>query len=323
MPRASSRSTDAPKLGFGIQEGIVRFSRCRFANIQHNKADGTATTPFFGFTTDLTKLNDDLTPINEDQTESKDFQIAWGSRVDKDLANCKFRPGNQSGPEDTDPEDLGTEIGTEGNGMYVEKADFAPYADTEWMLFTAGLEKLGFLAEINYQSYAPNYEGLVIEVKTVSKEDLCKKFKVRFNPDTTPGARPQTAWDIVKIHNRPYEEKKKSAGKKASTASKDAGKTNGDATNEAVALFQLALQGGKAVDGSNPAKVIEGVLKRNADKQVDVAKLHSVFMPVMQALRIPMPKQKLVLEAIKDPAFLVDNGDGKVLYDENEKKVGF
>lgn len=302
MPRVSSANEQLS--GFGTQDGTIQFRNVKFANVQHTKGTGEQTTPKFCFVADIVKLNSDLKAedYDSDAPENKSFLISWGSKDRMDMSNSPFEPGIAEGPNDADPKKGGREIGTSGNTIYVmSEEEFSKQfpdrtyppkigADTDFAILTKNLEKIGFKPEDKY--YAPSYEGLIVQVQTVNKEELCKKLKIRFRPY---GEGTQTVWEVVKI----LKQESVSTTEATSTATQ-AKAGNGSANGEVKDLF---------------AKVAAAVGAKNSGKEVEISKLNVLFMPVMRDLKIPMQDQKKVLEAIKSEAFLAANSDGFIVAD--------
>src|SRR3990167_554058 len=261
--RVSLAGADAMKSGFGIQEGTVRVEDARFKTVQHVKGDGTLVTPFTALQFDVCKLN--AAGDAETEVEVKDFIVGWGSKeqTENGQHKFKFRPGVVANATADEVEDQGDEsaetceIGAEGN-TFCSTSGGSPFEDSDAVLLMKSLEAHGWKPEINKQAYAPNYVGATFDVRTVLKEDLCKRLGVRYNSPKEKAKNDPTCWEVVKIHVRPYEASKgggKGKGTAASTAAAkstasapaSAGKTNGAASKDdpAMAVFEQYVRDNK------------------------------------------------------------------------------
>lgn len=348
MPRASSQSSKAMKSGFGLQEGIVKVTEARFKIEQHSKKDGTLVTPFFGMLFDYVKCDESGEAENSDDIMTKDLPIQW---VAKDKENktddgepiylfekLKFRPGNAKNATDTDPEDLGCEVGTEGNTMYAESDGLAPFQDADWIEFCKSLEQKGFKPEINDQSYAPNYVGLVFKFHTENKP---------LRKDAKADDKPQTKWVVDQIYVRPYEAK----GGKAKPAASSAAKPNGKAattaktqpapaaesdaeptdtpvvSDEATTAFTTALE--KLVNNPAPAtKAVSNGLKVGASlPNFQRAIANEMMLTKVNGKPIAGAVQKEVISAMRlagtddEPGWIETAGAGVISVDREKGEV--
>ncbi len=110
-------------------------------------------------------------PITDDGDKIEDaaeleLVLALGGKSLK-----SFHPGNADGADDADPEDLGDEVGTEGNSIY--SADGAlPNAAASYSIFNRSLAHKGFDKKKIADCYAPHYVGLKFELATVTPDKL-------------------------------------------------------------------------------------------------------------------------------------------------------
>lgn len=264
MVKSSLKGSDFTKSGFGIQEGRVKLSDSEFTTIQRIKKDQTLVTPMMVLRTQAQKLDANNNP--EGEPEPKDFMVCWGSKAaaENGLHTFAFHPCKADSPNDQDLEDLGNEDGTCEIGVsgptFGAQKDIKPYEDSEISLFIKSLEAKNFSPAINAQCWAPNYDGLIIEVVTVKSEDLCKKFGVKFRPPQE-GKESQTVWDVVKIIHNPHDK----AGKKtaATTTAKQTVKTNGAAKPEPAAE-EAGEAGGGESDRTEAQAKMDAVVKEFA-----------------------------------------------------------
>lgn len=258
--RSTLDSSKAMKMGFGILEGKVLVTGARVKTIQRSGAKGLST-PFTALQFDCTKVNDKLERLDENAPpETTELLIGWGSKIEKlrdgDAGKHRFFlvPGVYEGDpakpetqvktlgnaESVDEDGLVTcDIDVEGDTFCSEKPG-VPYADADAAIFMKSLEKAGWKAEINGQNWAGNYVGLIMEIKTVNKEDLCKELGISYRAqEVKAGGTPPTIWKVVQIYVRPYEKgagKAKGAGKGSTAAAgAAASKANGSAASTTAA----------------------------------------------------------------------------------------
>lgn len=84
---------------------------------------------------------------------------------------ASFHPGKADNAEDAEPEDLGDEVGTEGNTIYSTDG-MLPNAATTYAVFMKSLAHKGFAAKSIADCYAPNFMGLKFELATVTPDKL-------------------------------------------------------------------------------------------------------------------------------------------------------
>lgn len=114
-----------------------------------------------------------VTPISDDgerleDADTRDIILKLGG---KSLAI--FHPGKGSNADDDDPEDLGTDINTTGNTLYIPpEAKVEMNAKSGYTVFMKSLQHKGFPKEKIAESWAPNFKGLKFELVTVGPEKL-------------------------------------------------------------------------------------------------------------------------------------------------------
>lgn len=233
--RGTLDSSKALTMGFGIQEGRVLVEDARFKVVQRQRSEkkgGGLVTPMLFLQLDCKKLNENNV-AESDAIETTDLLVAFGSKAtgENGLHSFALWPGMLKG-DPADPnaeveslhEEMADEtrayvrIDTEGN-TFVSANGAVPFADSEAMLFMKSLESKGWKAEINGQCFAGNYKGMVIDVRTVLKEDLCKRLGVKYTaPKDADPNRPATLWEVVAVHVRPYEKGSNKKGAAAAAA---------------------------------------------------------------------------------------------------------
>lgn len=160
MPRGNFN--DASKGGLGFVEGYVQITRSTARVFQYpvNSQTGEQSDPFAALVWEGIKL----TPEWKQQA-GDDVHVEIVNRMG---SLDQIRPGKLN-PKDFDnvsvePEDLGVEVGTEGNSFYMESgAKF----NAGWGIMKESLEKCGFKPEILGRGVASDFEGLTAHFKTV------------------------------------------------------------------------------------------------------------------------------------------------------------
>ena len=323
MPKGSSQSSKALKAGFGITEGTIKVVSACFLLHEFTNKDGDVALTFFGHRWDVVRC-DEAGEAESDETTPQYFivQIAGKDKEtgEVDLNKLKFHPGKAKNADDPDPEDLGLEMGTEGNSMYCETAT-APFQDADWIEFCKSLETKGWKPEINDQSFAPNYVGTVLKVHTETKP-------LRLGAKTD--AKPQTKWVVDEIYVRPYESKKGGAkGKPATGAaskstpqSKTSETANSAEPNEAAgeayrAALDKLLESPAAATKTQSKGLANGGIKltdfyRAVANEASLAKINGKPIPgVLQHKIIAGMKQYDENEG----GFIEQNSEGKVTVD--------
>lgn len=113
-----------------------------------------------------------VTPLGEnderlEDADTRDIVLKLGG---KSLAT--FHPGKGSSPEDSDPDDLGEELNTEGNTLYIAGGEVAMNSKSGYTVFMKSLQHRGFDAGKIAQCWAPNFKGLKFELATVTPDKL-------------------------------------------------------------------------------------------------------------------------------------------------------
>lgn len=188
--------------GFGAQEGFWEIGKASSVVHQYppNKA-GQQSDPQTMVRLELFKLDAKTLERHAD-----DEPVLEHLGVGRKNTLEKVRPGNMSGPDDDAPEDLGNELGTEGNTFFVEEGTTFHEACSFIKFVSSAVEK-GFKAELLDKAYLTVLEGTKFEVERL------KGFK----PDgADPAAKEPTSLGVKKILLFGYEKKKTVAGKVAS-----------------------------------------------------------------------------------------------------------
>lgn len=203
MPKIGFGIKDAVETSVGIQEGNVEIveAKCKIHQFQPNKR-GEQSSQFTAVALKFHKLDKEFERLSGDEDEVTNW--VYFSLGGKSLD--RFHPGQATGPDDNDPDDLGDEIDTEGNVIYpVEGAKLN--TKCKWIMFTKILEQGidgkggGFRPSVLGDGFLPALIGTKGHVLTIKLPKI----------DET-GAEP-TCLVFDKIVQFPYEKKAKSASK--------------------------------------------------------------------------------------------------------------
>ncbi len=208
MPRVSMKKEDMMGVGF-FKEGNVEIVKavCAAYQFPPNSKTGVQSDPFPAVVFSFVQLGEDWS--KPDDAETQDLPIRIGSFD-------KIRPGNLSDPNDleADPEDLGSEVGTEGNSIY---GDDGARLGFNWPAFVESLKKAGFKPNIIDRIYMPDYKGMKCHLKQVPTGS---KYTAKDGTE-----KDSTTWVCTEIQTFPYEKKAQAgkAGSKPAAASTKAG----------------------------------------------------------------------------------------------------
>lgn len=336
MPKATLDPSKAVQGGFGIQEGNVEVTDARFKIIQRTMGaakGGGKVTPMFTLQLDVTKLDDKWERIDDSAIEQKEMIVCWGSKEadESGLHSFKFRPGLGKSAADADPNDQGAEIDTEGNTIYAENEGDAPFADSECSIFMKSLEKKGWKSEINAQSWAPNYIGTKMAVKTVDLDEYCKQLGIRHS--SREGAKP-TCWEVTNLHTRPYEGKGKPGPKPkattAATTTKAAPVNGAEATNGRVNAESLKSADCDPAQAaifvlSNPTKFFtDAKVEKEGTSQMKRAEFQKELGKELMRHKVHVKVQRAINDLAKDDEALTGWGvEAGFMVDVEQGTVAF
>lgn len=226
MPRGSFKPEDALKGGFAI-EGNFEVTKSVIAvhQLPPNKA-GKQSDPFCAMVWQGYKLDENWARPEDAEIQALALRIGQLSDM---------RPGSLTNPDDPneEPEDLGREVGTEGNAMFVEQGK-APFADSAFMMMISSLEKPGgFKPSEIAKGCATSFEGMKLHLKTANM----RTYKDADGKDVTP----TTSVCDQAISVYPYDKK---GGK---PAAKPPVKAGGGKTVGTVAVTGKTVQAPKEV----------------------------------------------------------------------------
>lgn len=286
MPRGSLRPEDGMKQGFGIQEGNIEVvsSLVVVHQFPPNSKTGKQSDPFTAIRWGVRKLNAEWEPEDEEAGLEEVF-IRIGTPGD-------IRPGKVQDPADMDeePEDLGSEVGTEGPAIYVESGK---RLGNNWVRMAESLIKNGFKAEVIARSFLPDFDGMKLHVHTVETG----KYK-----DRTGEEKMGTALVCDRIHVRPYE-KATSKAKAGSAASKANGKAGEVAPASAEAMSPVDRLKWLIAEPSPTFKAVVG-----SDKAIKRAAFQQAVSRELMTRKVKIPEHKPLGDLLKDNDGIMEAG---------------
>lgn len=260
MPRASLKFEDAAKGALGFQEGNVLIQKSVSAAYQYppNSKTGVQSDAFCAIVWTGVKCTAEWEPSEE--------EVEIVHRIG---GLDKIRPGKLAAKDfdnmDAEPEDLGNEVGTEGNALFMEEGG---KLSKGWGLMDESMRKAGWKAEIAGRGVITDYEGTKAHFKTVAGEKYVAQKGEKKGQEVTP-----TNLVCDRIHTYGYDQKKPST----STASKGKGAAasggNGHAKPGAGGeAGEDALELAKAVFSNLTPKFFEKVAKEKEVQRTDAWK---------------------------------------------------
>lgn len=225
MPKASLNPDKAQSGGGGVEAGNFVIVLPRFQNL---KTDFRQNQLYLAMECGF--LDKDGDPVRG--ADPVDINLSFGK---KSLE--AFTPGNASGADDSDPENLGDAVDVEGNTVYCS-GDEQFNKSAGALVFMESLSKAGFPKSVLDRCYAPDMEGLKFTMATMSAKDINEKFGMRLNTkpmidETTKEERPVTYKVVTKWLNPNFLSKD---GKKAKDGAKGADKSDDGADTKPAKL---------------------------------------------------------------------------------------
>lgn len=298
MSRASLARRDASEGQLGIQEGFVKIVNAvtRVHQYPPSKKTGEESTPFPCVQLHFARLDPkSLEPIEEDP-----IPVEFGvGKLEK------FRPGNAANRDDEEPEDLGEEVGTEGNCLYTDGGRIWAYS--KWMYLSESMEQCGFNPDIMGAGYMPDLIGTVGHVKTIT---IPKQPGITYKKEAEP-----TALVFDKIVTFPYEKKGKGgsgSGKgTAATAGKPATPAAGKAApSKGKTAANAAPEPSGDTDGQEKAvEVFQSVATAKAGETVELSKLRGLVLTATLKAKMPAAVSKQVQEQFKDEGWVSETAE--------------
>lgn len=133
-----------------------------------------------------------------------------------------FHPGQGTGPDDSDPKDMGDDVDAEGNTVYCS-GDEQFNKSCGAIVFAETLVKAGFPKTTLDQTYAPNFTGMKFSLDSLDAKTINERYGTRLNTKpmkNSDGTENAVTYKICKAWLNPtYLE---SGGAKAGKAAKGA-----------------------------------------------------------------------------------------------------
>jgi len=282
MPRANFREVQGG--GFGFQEGHVRIERSVAKVFQYppNSTTKEQSDPFTALVWTATKLDREWNDLSGDDNEVE-ILIRMGN-----VETC--RPG-QLKPKDFDnmnvePEDLGDQVGTEGNCFFME-------VDTKlgagWREMKNSLEAKGFKPEVLARGITTDFEGMLAHFITVEGKPYIARRGAKAGQEVKP-----TNLVCDRIETYPYDVKKSKGTVKETT-----GKPPNGAAEEEVNLISDATALFKAFTPKFWDKVKRG-------DAVKVEDLRKALTQEMMRQKLKAPQQTKLMDWFKDEENLLE-----------------
>ena len=152
-----------------FKEGFVRIDFNSYKVHQGKGGDsGESTAPATKWSWMVTRLGEDAeTPITDEHDEpvTEELLFSFGGK-----ALAHVHPGHADGPDDPEPEDLGTDVGVEGNTIFLASDKWTPNEKSGLMVLTASMSKQGIPADYFNRCWAPEWNGCIFEMKSQAGE---------------------------------------------------------------------------------------------------------------------------------------------------------
>lgn len=277
--------------GSKFKEGYVRVDKSAYAVVQDRPYGAQAQKPpYTALVWDVTRLSEELEPMNDDDgnplTEKLNFSLGQ-----KSLA--MIHPGNGTGPDDDEPEDLGEEVGVEGNTLLLKVDDFKLNSKSGLAKLSASLTKMGYTALHMSRMWAPDFKGVVFHMKPELSDE-------------------KILGDDGKEHPISYKiaDKFFPAGKVATGAAAPLPKKG--AQSEKKAASGSGGANGKAPADNDAEKLLDPImlkLSEDLDKQAITRKaLSAKVAGELQSAGIETKMHIPILTLVKDAGWLEKNG---------------
>ena len=321
MPRVSSHPDDVMNFkgvfadGWGkvVDAKAIVFQYPPMKKAQFGHEEGWQGPPFLAAELTIQRYENADGLRSAAQPEQVVLQI---QNPDKDTSRLEIlRPGKYpNGDPATDPEDMGGDLGSEGDTVYSAKEGFQ-FMDCKWTKFCASLKDKGFRDDLIRRSYFPDMIGLYAYFQTVTEK------KWRKDMDTDP-----TKFVVTEIKEYPYEQK---GGGKAGTAAKGKGKAAAASAPTPAPASAPAPTSDSGYDAQEIAGaiIISTLAPAKRGKtldSVDKLKIEAFLCIAQHKPPVPTNLKKAVGDQLKDIDWVVAVGEANDLFSVGEDgKVKF
>lgn len=297
MPRGSFKHEDASQGGFGFQEGALLLTKSVIAVHQFppNSKSGEQSDAFTAMRWTGKKLDSEWNELGGDET---DTMVVIPMRLG---TTAEMRPGKLAPKDfdnlDVEPEDLGEDVDTEGNALYLTEG---AKPGRGWAIMEESLRKCGFKPEISGRGVASDFEGMVAHFKTVEGQKYIAKQGAKKGQEVTP-----TNLVCDRIHTYPYDKKKGgsggsgAAGKSSASTSSASSKSTSATSTATDETMKSAIE----IFGKLSAEFKKAV---PADKEVERAVFQKELTKELMRQKINPKVQKTILDLVKDDEKLTE-----------------
>lgn len=281
MPRGSFKHEDG-MTGFGFQEGNILITKSVVAVHQFppNAKTGVQSAPLTAMRWTGVKLDENW----KRPDDPEEVQIITRLGAVADMRPGKLRADDAANLE-AEPEDLGEEVDTEGNSLFIEAGK---KTNTAWVILEDSLRKCGFKPEISGRGYAPDFEGMEVHLKSVAGNKYTDKGT----------GEEKTPMNLIadRINKFPYDKKGKGRASAGTTAAAPAQAQAADGDLLEKAKSALA----------NPSDRFKGIAMTG--KPVLRKQFQLALMQELMAKKIPVKEQSEILNMLKNDEALVGFG---------------
>lgn len=319
-PSAASMHPDAAVESSGVLAGKFEVLDSKFRVHQANQREGQeARGPVIALVLKVTPISDEGERLED--ADTRDIILGLGSKSVQ-----TFHPGKGSSPEDDDPEDLGTEPGTEGNTLYISGGSVEMNSASSYTVFTKSLKHRGFSAEKIASCWAPSYVGLKLELTTVTPDKLEAYGQKKRDVDPKVPFSYKVVQDVIA---QPGEKKKKGADAPA-PAKKAAPKTTAPAPaaaddDDAADATDVASAGGnEAETEARRVLTIAAGKLAGKNKKIDQAKVFWVTLYSDPKVKGSAKLQQEARKYVNNEAWLINELEElDCVVDADERTVQF
>lgn len=155
---------NAAKSAGQFKEGIVRIDSNSYKIHKGQSGEGQPdAVPATKWSWKVTRLQEDgATPLTDEHDEEihEEILFSFGGKC------IPFVHPGQAESSDDDPEDMGTDVGAEGNTIYLNAPDWKPNERSSLMVLTASMRKQQVKEDYLNRCWCPDWNGCIFEMRT-------------------------------------------------------------------------------------------------------------------------------------------------------------
>jgi hypothetical protein len=167
MPKAAGLMSpeNAVKGAGAFKEGFIRIDSNSYKVHQAKGEDAVPATKWVWQVTRLNESGEEPLVDEHDEPIREELAFSFGGK-------CLpfIHPARADGPDDEEPEDMGTEVGAEGNTLYLNAPDWRPNERSGVIILTASMQKAGVKSEYLKRCWTPDWNGCVFEMRQSAPE---------------------------------------------------------------------------------------------------------------------------------------------------------